>query len=180
MNLPGNNDIGTDDRAKLLKYGAYEIIVCSKTVIIYLNDLWLMFWQLLRLASRYDKYSESLLLSNESQIREQDLHKDFGPYQAHLLFRYFNSVHNLALSPIHYALVSAILYFNPDRPSLSERHKCQLIQGRYLQLLEFFLREQYIEPTVTNNYTAILLSMIKLRQLDLLSKFIPSLNVFCY
>lgn len=28
MNLPGNNDLCTDDRAKLLKYGVYEIAVC--------------------------------------------------------------------------------------------------------------------------------------------------------
>lgn len=28
MNLIGNNDLGTDDRAKLLKYGVYEIAVC--------------------------------------------------------------------------------------------------------------------------------------------------------
>lgn len=27
MNLPGNNDLCTDDRAKLLKYGVYEIVV---------------------------------------------------------------------------------------------------------------------------------------------------------
>lgn len=30
MNLPGNNDLCTDDRAKLLKYGVYEIAVKIK------------------------------------------------------------------------------------------------------------------------------------------------------
>jgi hypothetical protein len=39
MSLPGNNDLCTDDRAKLLKYGVYEIAVSSILLIIILSQL---------------------------------------------------------------------------------------------------------------------------------------------
>ena len=37
MNLPGNNDLCTDDRAKLLKYGVYEIAVNNSILSVFFN-----------------------------------------------------------------------------------------------------------------------------------------------
>ncbi len=155
MNLPGNSDLCTDDRAKLLKYGVYEIA-------------------LLRLAYRYNNSKNCINLSNGSSVNEKLLGRSdcFGTKFSGLFFEFCKLFAKFALNTTQFTLFCALNFFTNDRPLLIERNKVQLIQSKYLELFErsFLIHSNHEIYKTKINISHILLSLIKLRSIDILSK----------
>lgn len=154
MNLPGNSDLCTDDRAKLLKYGVYEIA-------------------LLRLAYRFNKSTDCIYLTNGSIVNEATLSKPeyFGASYGRLFFKYCRSFSKFSLSPLSFSLLCALKFFANDRPLLIERNKVLQIQTKYIQLFEYALEQQQNPKNTppTLNLAHALLSLIQLRAIDVLT-----------
>jgi hypothetical protein len=156
MNLPGNSDLCTDDRAKLLKYGVYEIA-------------------LLRLAYRYNNLTRCIHLSNGFLVDEKTLSRSnyFGPKFSDLFFEFCQQFSKFCLNSTQFSLICALKFFTNDRPLLIERDKVQLIQSKYFELFECnFIYEISQKNHNANkiNISHILLSLIKLRSIDVLSE----------
>ncbi|RNA27203.1 retinoic acid receptor gamma-like [Brachionus plicatilis] len=153
MNLPGNNDLCTDDRAKLLKYGVYELT-------------------LMRLAYRYNKTLDALVLTNGSLVNEQILSKNdnngLGSYYSQLLFKYFRAFAKYNFTNLQFSILCSIRFFSIERSFLIERFKVQQIQERYLQIFEYLLFEQF-HSRAQLLMTNIILSFINLKTLDILT-----------
>nr|ASL70627.1 nuclear receptor [Brachionus koreanus] len=151
MNLPGNNDLCTDDRAKLLKYGVFELT-------------------LMRLAYRYNRKLDALVLTNGSLVNEQILSKNdvLGTYYSQLLFKYCRLFSNYNLTSLQFSILSSIKFFSIERSFLIERFKVQQIQEKYLQILEYLLFEQN-HSKAQILMSNIILSFISLKTLDVLT-----------
>lgn len=154
MNLPGNSDLCTDDRAKLLKYGVYEIA-------------------LLRLAYRYNNLTNCIHLSNGSPIDEKTLGQSncFGTKYSHLFFEFCRQFSKFSMDSSQFSLFCGLKFFTNDRPLLIERNKVQLIQSKYFELFECSLfKNSNQKINNSKKISHILLSLIKLRSIDVLSK----------
>jgi hypothetical protein len=150
MNLPGNSDLCTDDRAKLLKYGVYEIA-------------------LLRLAYRFNSITNCIHLSNGFPVDEKTLGQSncFGTKFSHLFFEFCRQFAKFSMDLSQFSLFCGLKFFTNDRPLLIERNKVQLIQSKYFELFECSL---FKNSSHKINISHILLSLIKLRSIDVLSK----------
>ena len=149
MQLPGNHDLCTEDRAKLLKYGAYEIV-------------------LLRLASRYSLLDDKLVLSNGVQVGESDLIQNgFGCY-GHTLFQYFRNFNKFSLSNDELAVFECFIFYSFDRPMLKETKKVEQLQEKYCELLRYMCAKNHRNDEMF--FPKLLLTCMKLRALDALSK----------
>ncbi|CAF0867243.1 unnamed protein product [Brachionus calyciflorus] len=162
MNMPGNNDLCTDDRAKLLKYGVFELA-------------------LLRLAYRYNKTLDSLVLTNGSIVSELTLSSNenaLGPYYSQLLFSYFRLFSKYNLSSLQFSILCSIKFFSIERSFLIERPKVQQIQDKYLQIFEHLLFDQYQSKSQII-LTNIILSFMNLKSLDILiaERFLNIVNM---
>lgn len=125
----------------------------------------------MRLAFRYNKTLDSLVLTNGSLVNEQILSKNdgLGFYYSQLLFKYFRLFAKYNLSNLQFSVLCSIKFFSTERSFLIERSKIQQIQEKYLQIFEYLLCEQYHYKAqiIMSN---ILLSFINLKTLDILSK----------
>lgn len=121
LNLPGNSEICTDDRAKLLKYGAYEIAVNIFLSLSYLSKQLILDLKLLRLAARYEPSTDTLILSNNTAISEAELcsNEAFGLY-GKTFFEFCRMFSRFQLEESQFALLCALKFFATDRPHLIE------------------------------------------------------------
>nr|ASL70516.1 nuclear receptor [Brachionus rotundiformis] len=153
MNLPGNNDLCTDDRAKLLKYGVYELT-------------------LMRLAYRYNKALDAVVLTNGSLVNDQILSKSdnsgLGSFYTQTLFKYFRTFSKYNMTNLQFSILCSIKFFSIERSFLMERFKVQQIQEKYLQIFEYLLFEQH-HSKAQMLMTNILLSFISLKTLEILT-----------
>ncbi len=149
MQLPGNRDLCTEDRAKLLKYGAYEIV-------------------LIRLATRYSLLDDKILLTNGETVDENDLMQHaFGCY-GHTFFQYCRHLNKFNLTNEELALFQCCIFYTYDRPLLKDRQKVEQLQMRYCELLRYSCANNHKNDEMF--FSKLLLSMMKLRALDALSK----------
>ena len=149
MQIPGNSDLETDDRAKLLKYGAYEVY-------------------LLRLASLYNRTNDCIELSNGARLCEADMKAHaFGCY-GHTFFQFCRHMSNMRMSEEELSLVEAMLYFTIDRPMLQERLKVERLQTKFSETLRLLCAKK--RPAEPMYFSRLLLTLMKLRALDALSK----------
>lgn len=150
MQLPGNRELCTEDRAKLLKYGAYEIV-------------------LLRLASRYSLLDDKLVLSNGETVSENDLMQHaFGCY-GHTFFQYCRHLNKLNLTYEEFALFECCIFYTYDRPLIKDRSRVEQLQMKYCELLRYLCVNNHRHDEFY--FTKLILSLMKLRALDALSKF---------
>ena len=156
MNLPGNSELCVNDRAKLLKYGAYEIA-------------------LLRLAYRYDPLNDGIILTNGSLVQENHLADEQKPSfkkYGHTFFSFCRKFARFSLEPPEFSLICAIRFFSSDRQLLNRRDKVFELQNMYLKLFEYMIAER--EPndikSLQIKLSQVLLSFSKLQTLDVLSK----------
>jgi hypothetical protein len=148
MRLPGNNDLCTHDRAKLLKYGSYEIV-------------------LLRLASRYSLLDDKLVLSNDVQVSEQDLiNYAFGCY-GHTFFQFCKSLNRFCLTTEEMAVFEGFIFYTFDRPLIIERKKVEKLQMKYSEILRHLCAKNHKNDEMF--FSKLLLSCMKLRALDALT-----------
>jgi hypothetical protein len=128
----------------------------------------------MRLAYRYNKYTDCLHLTNGSAVNESSLvHSPaaLGAYYAQLLFKFVRIFSKFNLNKVEFSILCAIKFFANDRPLLIQRDKVQLIQDKYLELLEHLIEQR--NRNCNENLLSmahILLSFVKLRALDVLSK----------
>ena len=149
MQLPGNRDLCTEDRAKLLKYGAYEIV-------------------LLRLASRYSLLEDKIVLSNGISLCENDLMQHaFGCY-GHTFFQYCRNFNKFNLLNEELAVFECFIFYSFDRPLLKDRKKVEQLQMKYCELLRYLCAKNHRSDEMF--FAKLLLSVMKLRALDALSK----------
>ncbi len=138
----------------------------------------------MRLAYRYNCATDTLCLTNGSIMRECDLALSFGAEQAHTFFALAREFARFALTRAEFALLCAVKFFTNDRPLLIERNKVSQIQDKYVELFEHMLEHRSSTAnsgSVSVTLAHVLLSFIKLRALDVLSKssFKPTpMNIF--
>lgn len=127
----------------------------------------------MRLAFRYNKKLDALVLTNGSLVNEQILSKNdgLGSYYSQLLFKYFRLFSKYNLSNLQFSILCSIKFFSMERSFLIERFKVQQIQEKYLQIFDYLLCEKYNckAQIIMSN---IILSFINLKTLDILSKTI--------
>lgn len=134
----------------MLKYGVFEIF-------------------LFRLSSLYDCSSDSILLSNGWHLTEMELASyAFGCY-AHTYFQYCRHMKKFNLTEGESAIYEALLYFSDDRPHLSNRCKIGQLQQKYSTILNNLCLK--IHSNVPMFFSNLLLSTMKLRCVDVLSKY---------
>jgi hypothetical protein len=149
MRLPGNRDLSTEDRAKLLKYGAYEIA-------------------LLRLAMRFDVGSNEIRLSDGSTLVENDLIQNaFGCY-GHTFFQFCRSLERFSLTCDELAILQCLVFYTYDRPLIKERTKVEQIQSKFFHILRLLCAKNHANEPMF--FSRLILNMMKLRALDALSK----------
>lgn len=131
----------------------------------------------MRLAYRYNKKLESLVLTNGSLVNEQILSKNeaLGSYSSQLLFKYFRLFANYNLTNLQFSVLCSIKFFSIERSFLIERFKVQQIQEKYLQIFEYLLYEQnHAKSQIL--MSNVILSFINLKTLDVLSKLNKKFN----
>ena len=149
----------------------YNSFLFSNSKILFFN------FKLLRLAYRFNHSTECIYLTNGTIVNESAITKQtaFGASYGRLFFKFCRQFSQFNLNKIEFALLCALKFFANDRPLLIERNKVQQIQTKYIELLEYFLEQnQSIHQTNattsnTLNLAHILLSLVKLRAIDILT-----------
>lgn len=125
----------------------------------------------MRLAYRYNKTLDSLVLTNGSLVNEHILSSTntlLGSYYSQLVFAYIRSFSKYNFTNLQFSILCSIKFFSNERSFLIERAKVQQIQDKYIQIFEYLLHEQYQSKSqlILSN---VLLSFINLKTLDILS-----------
>jgi hypothetical protein len=130
----------------------------------------------LRLAYRFNHSTQCIYLTNGTIVNESAICKQtaFGAAYGRLFFKFCRQFSQFNLNKMEFALLCALKFFANDRPLLIERNKVQQIQTKYIELLEYFLEQnQSVHQTSTTSSTLnmahILLSLVKLRAIDILT-----------
>jgi len=102
MNLPGNSELCSETRAKLLKYGVYEIVI-------------------LVMAYHYDPENDCLKLNNNVEIKECDMCQEAGfGMNGEKFFQFCRNFSKFNLDKTQFSILCALKFFTNDRPELIE------------------------------------------------------------
>jgi hypothetical protein len=124
-------------------------------------------------------------LSNGSLVNEQMLVDAgaFGAYCGQLMFAFFRQLASFDLNKAELALLCALVFFSADRPLLVDRYSVRDIYAKYMELFEavYWSSEENVGCPGKSNVPKIILSFLKLKALDSLSKrnFYINFSIFC-